>query len=146
VLWPFNLPASIRIGLAAFSADTRRALCHLIRFCTRKLQCSHLARDGRSLHWPVHIGDIVKLVEEMPHSDSLCSAKREAPARPEDAMRNRDIYAAYQTGKSIEHLTNQYGNSGQTVSRIIGIERHKFDVSVDDLYQEIGARKLRFQP
>ena len=62
------------------------------------------------------------------------------------SMRNREIFAAYQTGESIEHLTKRYGISGQTVSRIIGIERHKIDVSVDDFYQKMRARKLRFQP
>jgi hypothetical protein len=61
-------------------------------------------------------------------------------------MRNREIFAAYQTGESIERLTMLYGISGQTVSRIIGTERHKIDVSVDDFYQEMRARKLRFQP
>jgi len=59
------------------------------------------------------------------------------------ATRNREIFAAYQTGETIERLTMRYGISGQTVSRIIGIERHKIDVSVDDFYQEMRARKLR---
>jgi Mor family transcriptional regulator len=61
------------------------------------------------------------------------------------AMRNREMFAAYQTGESIQDLAMQYGISGHTVRQIIMIERHKIAVSVGDFYQEMRARKRRPQ-
>ena len=61
------------------------------------------------------------------------------------AVRNREIFAAYQKGDSVEDLGKRYGLSVPTVHEAIRIEKHKVAVSVDGLYEEIRSRKLRTQ-
>jgi Mor family transcriptional regulator len=57
------------------------------------------------------------------------------------AVRNRDIFAASQDGKSIEELAQKYGLSAVTVRQIIRIEGHKVAVSVEGFYEELRLRK-----
>lgn len=61
------------------------------------------------------------------------------------AVRNREIFAAYQHGESIEKLAEQYGLSAVTVHQIIRIERHKVAVSVDAFYEAMRSQKLGLQ-
>ena len=57
------------------------------------------------------------------------------------AVRNREIFAAYQQGESPEDLAERYGLSRLTVCEIIRIERHKVAVSVDEFYEEQRLQK-----
>ena len=61
------------------------------------------------------------------------------------AMRNREIFAAYQQGESCENLAKQHGLSRMTVDQIIRIERHKIAVSVDAFYEEMRSKELAAQ-
>jgi Mor family transcriptional regulator len=60
--------------------------------------------------------------------------------------RNREIFAAYQQGKTIGELAELHGLSEITVHQIIRVEGHKVAVSVDSFYQEIRSQKPRLQP
>ncbi len=62
------------------------------------------------------------------------------------AVRNREIFVAYQHRESIENLAKRYGLSGVTVLQIIRIEKHKVAVSVDEFYEELRSQKLGPQP
>jgi Mor family transcriptional regulator len=61
------------------------------------------------------------------------------------AVRNREIFAACQDGKSIEELAQKYGLSPVTVRQVIRIEGHKFAVSVERFYQELRSQKHELQ-
>lgn len=54
--------------------------------------------------------------------------------------RNREIFANYQAGKTAEELAQTYGLTRHTVIAIIGTERHRLEVSIDDFYE--GQRIL----
>lgn len=50
--------------------------------------------------------------------------------------RNREIFANYQAGRTTKQLAQTYGLTRHTVIAIIGIERHRLEVSIDDFYEE----------
>jgi Mor family transcriptional regulator len=58
------------------------------------------------------------------------------------AKRNREIFAAYQGGQSIEDLAQHYDLSRETVGQIIRDERHKIAVSVESFYAFMRTQKL----
>ena len=62
------------------------------------------------------------------------------------AVRNREIFAAYQKGDLVEDLATRYELSVPTVREVIRIEKHKVAVSADVFYEEIRTQKLRTQP
>ena len=64
---------------------------------------------------------------------------------PKKAVRNREIFAAYQNGNSAADLANRYGLSTVTIREILRIERHKVAVSADQFYEEMRSRNLRTQ-
>ena len=49
--------------------------------------------------------------------------------------RNREIFACYQAGQTTKQLAQTYGLARHTVIAIIGIERHRFEVSIDEFYE-----------
>jgi len=49
--------------------------------------------------------------------------------------RNREIFANYQAGKTTKQLAQTYGLNRHTVIAIIGIERHRLEVSIDAFYE-----------
>ena len=51
--------------------------------------------------------------------------------------RNREIFAGYRAGKTIVQLAQAYGLARQTVTAIIGIERHRLEVSIDEFYESL---------
>ena len=63
-----------------------------------------------------------------------------------NAMRNREIFAAYQHGETTGDLARRYGISGQTVGQIIRAERHKIAVSVDAFYTEMRSQQAGPRP
>jgi Mor family transcriptional regulator len=54
--------------------------------------------------------------------------------------RNREIFANYQAGQTTKHLAQTYGLNRHTVIAIIGTERHRLEVSIDEFYE--GQRAL----
>ena len=54
--------------------------------------------------------------------------------------RNREIFANYQAGKTMSQLSQTYGLTRHTVIAIIGTERHRLEVSIDEFYE--GQRVL----
>ena len=60
---------------------------------------------------------------------------------PKTAVRNREIFVAFQHGKSIEDLAKQYELFEATIREIIRIERHKIAVSVDAFYEGMRTQK-----
>ena len=62
------------------------------------------------------------------------------------AVRNREIFAAFQQGDSIGELARRHRLSEITVHQIIIAERHKVAVSVDAFYQEMRSQKPSPQP
>ena len=56
-----------------------------------------------------------------------------------NAIRNREIYAAYQLGEAIGNLAERYELSRLTVDQIIRAERHKIAVSVDAFYERMRS-------
>ena len=50
--------------------------------------------------------------------------------------RNREIFANYQAGQTTKQLAQTYGLTRHTVIAIIGTERHRLEVSIDDFYEE----------
>lgn len=56
-----------------------------------------------------------------------------------NAVRNRDIFAAYQNGEAVEDLAKRYRLAPITVHEIIRTERHKLAVSVDAFYSELRS-------
>ena len=57
-------------------------------------------------------------------------------------VRNREIFAACEDGKSIEELAQKHGLSAVTVRQIIRIEGHKVAVSVEGFYEDLRLRTL----
>jgi Mor family transcriptional regulator len=57
------------------------------------------------------------------------------------AVRNREIFAAYQQGGSIRQLAQRYELAEVTVYQIIRVELHKVAVSEDAFYQEMRSQK-----
>ncbi len=51
--------------------------------------------------------------------------------------RNREIFASFKAGKSVDELAGLYGLAPTTIGAIIRIEGHKLEVSVDDFYSEL---------
>lgn len=49
--------------------------------------------------------------------------------------RNREIFANYQAGKTTKQLAQTYGLTRHTVIAIIGTERHRLEVSIDEFYE-----------
>lgn len=49
--------------------------------------------------------------------------------------RNREIFANYQAGQTTTQLAQTYGLNRHTVIAIIGIERHRLEVSIDEFYE-----------
>jgi Mor family transcriptional regulator len=49
--------------------------------------------------------------------------------------RNREIFANHQAGKTTQQLAQTYGLNRHTVIAIIGIERHRLEVSIDEFYE-----------
>jgi hypothetical protein len=49
--------------------------------------------------------------------------------------RNREIFANYQAGQTTTQLAQTYGLNRHTVIAIIGIERHRLEVSIDKFYE-----------
>ncbi len=59
--------------------------------------------------------------------------------------RNREIFAGYRAGKTTDQLAQAYGLGRQSIIAIIGIERHRLEVSIDTFYE--GQRSaLGLQP
>ena len=46
--------------------------------------------------------------------------------------RNREIFANYQAGMTTKQLAQTYGLTRHTVIAIIGTERHRLEVSIDE--------------
>ena len=61
------------------------------------------------------------------------------------AVRNRNIFAAYQHGASVKELAERYSLSDVTILEIVRIEKHKVAVSVDEFYEEMRSQKLGLQ-
>ena len=59
--------------------------------------------------------------------------------------RNREIFAAFQAGKTVNQLAESYGLASGTVVSILHVERHKLAVSVDEFYCGL-RRSLGLQP
>jgi hypothetical protein len=53
--------------------------------------------------------------------------------------RNRKIFAGYSAGKTPDQLAQTHGLGRATVMGIIGIERHRLEVSVDRYYEELRS-------
>jgi len=51
--------------------------------------------------------------------------------------RNRDILAAYETGQTLEQLSQEYGLSASSVKAILTQERQKRRVSPDPFYRAL---------
>ena len=49
--------------------------------------------------------------------------------------RNREIFAKHQAGQATKQIAQTYGLTRHTVIAIIGIERHRFEVSIDEFYE-----------
>ena len=62
------------------------------------------------------------------------------------AERNREIFAAYQKGNSLDDLAKQYERSPATVQQIILSEKHKQAVSVEPFYQDTRIAPQSLQP
>ena len=71
----------------------------------------------------------------------LCEAWNARMIVQKTAIRNREIYAAYQRGESTGDLAKRYDLSKTTVDQIIRVERHKIAVSVDDFYAIMRSQK-----
>ena len=56
------------------------------------------------------------------------------------ATRNREIFAAYQRGETIEDIAKRYALSGLTVGQIVRFERYKIAVSVDAFYKTMRSQ------
>ena len=57
------------------------------------------------------------------------------------AVRNREIFAAYQQGECVGELAERHRLSEITIHQIIRGERHKVAVSVDAFYREMRSQK-----
>jgi hypothetical protein len=76
----------------------------------------------------------------------ICEAWSARMIYQKTAMRNREIFAAYQGGETMEGLAKRYGISVITIGQLIRSERHKIAFSVDGYYQVMRSQKLRLQP
>lgn len=56
-----------------------------------------------------------------------------------NAVRNREIFAAYQNGETAERAAKKYRLSPITVREIIRIERLRLAVSVDVSYRDLRS-------
>ena len=54
-----------------------------------------------------------------------------------NASRNRDIYAAFETGTPVDQLAVNYALSRNSVLAILTTERHKRAVSLEPAYREL---------
>lgn len=61
------------------------------------------------------------------------------------AVRNREIFIAFQQGESIENLAKRYELVGGTIREIIRIEKHKIAVSADAFYEGLRTQNLLFE-
>jgi Mor family transcriptional regulator len=59
--------------------------------------------------------------------------------------RNREIFAGYRSGKTARQLAQSYGLARSTVIAILGIERHRLQVSNDRFYEKLRS-SLGLQP
>ena len=59
--------------------------------------------------------------------------------RTKTIARNREIFAGYRAGKSTKELAQAYGLASHTVIAIIGIERHRLEVSLDAFYEGLRS-------
>jgi Mor family transcriptional regulator len=57
--------------------------------------------------------------------------------RTKTIERNREIFAGYVAGKTMVELAQTYGLVRQTITAIIGIERHRLEVSNDKFYEAL---------
>ncbi|MBA2589138.1 MAG: hypothetical protein H0U98_11025 [Alphaproteobacteria bacterium] len=56
--------------------------------------------------------------------------------------RNRKIFADYITGTTTQQLAQTYGLARPTIIAIVGVERHKLEVSADAFYEGLRSSGL----
>ena len=56
------------------------------------------------------------------------------------STRNREIFAAYQHGETLEDIAKRYALSRLTVAQIVRFERYKIAVSVDAFYETMRSQ------
>lgn len=79
--------------------------------------------------------DAVKFVEA-PRLARLAFQSRGGHVRRKATIaRNREIFAQYQAGQTTAQLAQTYGLNRHTVVAIIGLERHRLEVSNDAFYE-----------
>ena len=59
--------------------------------------------------------------------------------RTKTIARNREIFAGYRAGKTTEQLAISYGLARPTIIAIIGIEKHRLEVSIDEFYERLRS-------
>ena len=72
----------------------------------------------------------------------LCQKKRARMARTED--RNRKMLAAYEAGRTMQELGQDYGLSVPSVSHILTAERHRREVSPHPFYRALRDASRSF--